>query len=57
MRHDEKQKELEIKNFGSKKMGFQHWWLINQVHAKEFTNLGGPPVFLTTKKNGAVVVD
>ena len=36
--------------FWTKKMGFQHWWLINQVHAKEFTNPGGPPFFLTTKK-------
>jgi len=26
-------------------MGFQHWWLINQVQAKEFINPGGPPVF------------
>ena len=44
MRHDEKQKELEIKNFGSKKIGFQHWRLINHVQAKEFIHPGGPPV-------------
>ena len=41
MRHDEKQKELEIKNFGSKKIGFQHWRLINHVQAKEFIHPGG----------------
>jgi hypothetical protein len=30
MRHDEKQKELEIKTFG-KHLRFQHWGLINYV--------------------------
>jgi len=26
-------------------MRFQHWGLINYVHAKKFINPGGPPVF------------
>jgi hypothetical protein len=45
MRDDEKQKELEITNSGSKTIPFQHRRLINQVQAKEFINPGGPPVF------------
>ena len=28
----------------NQKMGFQHWWLINYVQAKESINPGGPTV-------------
>jgi hypothetical protein len=44
MRHDEKQKELDI-NFWITKMRLQHWGMITYVHAKRFINPGGPPVF------------
>ena len=47
----ENEESWKIKN------GFQHWRLINQVQAKEFTNPGGPPVFKLSKINGAAEVD
>ena len=45
MRHDEKQKELEIKNFGITKNRISALEVINHVQAKEFINPGAPPVW------------
>ena len=45
------------KNFWIKKMWFQHWRMINHVHAKKFINPGGPPVFKLQFFGGAAEVD